>query len=329
MPKRITSLQERSSRPEVLPPSPLELGANTLETIFAPRKRQMSRLELHSALDGVVRAWVAATCVWTDGWSLGDYRFVVFSINVAPETEVYVQLWSEPLEPVYWEVSSGRWNPPADKWLAGERAARISAFGFEVGGRAENFQREIAIQSKTDLADVGRTIVDILFTCFDYRGTSKLDAQICYESRAKLSRVLTSLTPEDLRKVFASQGYTFVDDNRDEDAPVMHVRTRGLLTSVAFDGRIPDQHLFEKATLSCTFPQRIDEASPLFRSNGHSVHNGTTGAEITTALTFGGGVTVAWLAERVSAWTNMIVTSQNEIRRMKRAGLKNPHRVVH
>ena len=166
----------------------------------------MSRQELHLALDRVVRAWVAAACVWKEGWSLGDHRFVVFSIEVAPKTEVYVQLWSEPLEPVSWEVSSGRWNPPADEWLAGGRSDRIAAFGFDIGGRAENFSREVPIRSRADLTSVSRTIVDILYAGFDYRGKSELKARISYQTRATLRPVLGAFTPEDVTKVFAQFG---------------------------------------------------------------------------------------------------------------------------
>jgi hypothetical protein len=57
--------------------------------------------------------------------AIGDHKFVCFSIDVARETRMYVQFWSEPLEPVLWEVSSGKWNRPADKWLAGERSERV------------------------------------------------------------------------------------------------------------------------------------------------------------------------------------------------------------
>ena len=229
-------------------------GVDTTRTIFDTRQQPMSLEELHLALDRVVRAWVAATCVWKSGWSLGEYRFVVFSIEVAPETEVYVQLWSEPLEPVLWEVSSGRWNPPADKWLAGERTHRISAFGFEIGGRADNFQRLVPIQSRSDLTSVSRTMVDILYLAFDYRGTAELNVHFGYQTRAELRPVLTSLTPEDLTKVLVASHYSLVSHNEDDDAPVLQFRARGVVTSVLFHDRVPDQYLFETAVLTCALP---------------------------------------------------------------------------
>ena len=128
MAKHDSRVRKRSSRAaSVLPPVPLCLGTDTIRTILDRRQQPMSLEELHLALDRVVRAWLAAACIWNHGWSMGDQRYVVFSIEVAPETQVYVQLWSEPLEPVVWEVSSGRGGTPADKWLAGERSDRIAS----------------------------------------------------------------------------------------------------------------------------------------------------------------------------------------------------------
>jgi hypothetical protein len=182
-------LKRPRGQAKVLPPSPFLLGTDVTKTILAQGVRPKTNQELHSKLNRLVSAWVTAACVWSDAeWSLGDYRFVVFSIKVAPKIEVFVQLWSEPIEPVYWEVSSGRWNPPADKWLSGDRAERIKAFGFEIGGRAENFQKEVLIQSRANLTSVALTVIDILYAGFDYRGTARLEARICYESRAKSSR---------------------------------------------------------------------------------------------------------------------------------------------
>lgn len=97
--------------------------------VFRGVRTPMTRHELQAALEPVFRAWIGAACSW-DEPVLGDHRFLVFSLEVAPGTQVYVQFWSEPLDPVIWEVSSGRWNPPGDEWIAGERARRIEAMGF-------------------------------------------------------------------------------------------------------------------------------------------------------------------------------------------------------
>ena len=132
---------------------------DTLDRIIFPASRKpMDRRDLHVALEPILRAWIRAACTW-DTLAIGDYRFVVFAIDVAPETQVYVQLWSEPFEPVLWEVSSGRWNPPADEWLAGDRAARIEAAGFTIGGNAENYHREVLVKTAADIAALAKAVV--------------------------------------------------------------------------------------------------------------------------------------------------------------------------
>ena len=49
-----------------------------------------------------------------------------------------------------------------------------------MAGRNKNFTRELPIQSRSELTSVSRTIVDILYTAFDYRGTADLNANLAY-----------------------------------------------------------------------------------------------------------------------------------------------------
>jgi hypothetical protein len=154
----------------------MRLVKDSIQTVLKRRSTPLTREQLHAALDSIIEKWVRTTCGWRRGWHIGDYRFTVFGIDIDANVGVYVQLWSEPLEPVLCEVSSGKWNPPADVWLAGERSDRIKALGFEIGGRAENFQREFPGNSPTDLRRLARTIVDILYAGFDYRGLQTLRA---------------------------------------------------------------------------------------------------------------------------------------------------------
>ena len=271
----------------------------------------------------------AAACVWEDGWQIGDFRFLIFSITVAPRTDVYVQFWSEPAEPVSWEVSSGKWNPPADEWLAGERAERIAAFGFEIAGRAENFQREVTIESLDDAKGVARTVIDILYAAFDYRGLSDLNVQIEHQSRSEMKRVLESFTPEDVMKVFTAHGYSLVSDNKDEDLPVLQVRTRGVVTTVAFTDRIPDQHLFETvALLTPDVSAQSEESAPGVPQGAGS--SGPLGAAtLGVSLSFRGGVTAEWLAQRVLEWTEGIRLHHAAARKRKGLASTEVPGVVH
>ena len=140
MAKRISGVRKRSSRPvAVLPPAPFLLGADSTETILETSPQPMSRQELHLAIDHVVREWLAAACIWKEGWSLGDYRFVVFSVEVAPETKSTFSCGPNPSNPCRGKSRPAAGDPPADEWLAGERSDRIAAFGFAIGGPCKNF----------------------------------------------------------------------------------------------------------------------------------------------------------------------------------------------
>lgn len=110
-----------------------------------------------------------------------------------------MQFWSEPLERVLWEVSSGKWNPPADEWLAGERSQRIEALGFVIGGKAENFHRTIPLDSAGDIAAVAKAVVKIFYEGFDYRGTLPIRAQLVYGGRSVMEATYESFTPTRLQ----------------------------------------------------------------------------------------------------------------------------------
>jgi hypothetical protein len=79
-----------------------------------------------------------------------------------------VQLWSHHLNLFPGRCLWGHWAPPADKRLSGDWAEPL---GFKIGGRAENFQKEVLIESQANLTSLALTVVDILYTGFDYRGT--------------------------------------------------------------------------------------------------------------------------------------------------------------
>jgi hypothetical protein len=188
-------LRSRGTRKNDIEPVSIARGESLERVIFRGSRHAMSRRDLHVALEPIVRAWIRAACSW-DSLAIGDYRFVIFSIDVAPETQVYVQFWSEPMEPVVWEVSSGKWNPPADEWLAGDRARRIEAMGFAIGGNAENYHREIDPDTPADIAAAAKAVVNIFYSGFDYRGTRPIIARMEYQGRSQPNATYDSFTPE-------------------------------------------------------------------------------------------------------------------------------------
>ena len=194
---------KRRSAP-VTPPI-IQKGQELDTVIFSPAKKPLTRSQLQSALGPVVRAWLRAACIW-DELTVGDHRFVVFAFHPTPKVHVYVQFWSEPMEAVLWEVSSGRWHGPRDKWLA-DRTKRIEAFGFTLEDGTENYAREVSITSATEAARVACEVVDIFYNAFDYRGQEPLTAKLVHEGRSAEQPVYEAFTPEDVSKLFAAHGF--------------------------------------------------------------------------------------------------------------------------
>src|SRR5690606_26470547 len=132
---------------------------------------------------------------------IGDFNFLVLEAVPEPDARIYIQFWSEPHETVSAEVSSGEWSPGTLKYLRAERRRQLKAFGFEVGGRAKNFQKDVEISSSRHAEAVAREALQILFEVFGYRGQWPLTLQRHEGQRADIAHTYTSLTPEDFAKL--------------------------------------------------------------------------------------------------------------------------------
>ena len=218
-----------------------------------------------------------------------------------------------------WEVSSGKWNPPTDKWLAGERGQRIEALGFQLGGEAENYQRDVTIDSPAALATIARDVVELFYDAFDYRGMTALNASLSYEGRSELRPTYDAFAPDDLGKVFAACGYRVeeAEIERDDEPPMLRCRKRGVATIVNFDEPVSDDALFGRATLSCELPVRRED-EPDLPPAPTDVGNVPPVLAISTVLLFSGGVTIDWLISRVQEWTTMIVSRTRKATRRER-----------
>jgi len=281
----------------------LERGEQVSGVIFKGARRPMTRADLLRAVAPVVAHWVKAACLWDDRAALGDSRFVVFSIDVAPRVEVYVQLWSEPGLPVLWEVSSGKADPPAEKWLAGDRAGRIEALGFVLPGDAENYQKEVTVTTPAEATRVARAVVDICYACFDYRGQQPLHAFMAFESRADPQLTYDGFTPEDLILLLDACGFTVDAVEESDEAPVIRATRRGIETRLVCTDRTGDEVAFRTVVLTA----EVETTPEVARAAAAPVAANTERAVLTvgTTLMFGGGVTADWVLERLREWDAM------------------------
>lgn len=281
----------------------LERGEQVSGVIFKGARRPMTRGELQRAIAPVVAHWVKATCLWDERAALGDSRFVVFSIEVTPKVEVYVQLWSEPGLPVLWEVSSGKADPRAAKWLAGDRAGRIEALGFALPGDAENYQKEVVVSTPAEATRVARAVVDICYACFDYHGEQPLHAFAAFESRADPQLTYDGFTPEDLILLLDACGFTVDAVEESDEAPVIRATRRGIQTRLVCTDRTEDEAAFRTALLTA----EVETTPEVARAAAAPVPADAQRAVLTvgTTLMFGGGVTADWVLERLREWDAM------------------------
>lgn len=305
-------------------PISIERDQELERIIFPGRRRHMTRRDLHVALEPVVREWIRAACTW-DGPVLGDYRFVIFSIDVAPQAQVYVQFRSEPLEPVVWEVSSGKWNPPADEWLAGARAACIEALGFAIGGDAENYQRTIDIKTPADVAAVAKQVVRILYDAFEYRGLQPIVAKLVHEGRAATKDTYDAFAVQDVSMIFAGLGYRIQQWVAEEgteapENPMIRCHKRGMSTIVYFWDPIEGEDLFTRVRFEADVPLPEEERQRLLDAP-HAPEGAEPYASVSVVHAFSGGVTLRWLVERIREWDAML----REHRRAARKG-RSRHR---
>ena len=305
---------KRISAPVTLPI--IQKGQELETVIFAQVKKPLARTELQSALGPVVRAWLRAGCIW-DQLAIGDHRFVVFEFAPTPKVQVYVQLWSAPMEAVRWEVSSGRWHKPLAKWLAG-RTQRIEAFGFTIADGIENYAREVSITSDAEVARVAREVVDIFYDAFDYRGQQPLTAKLVHEGRSVEQATCEAFTLDDMSKLFAAHGFrvekAVTDDDDVQDPPMLRCHKGGVVTVVEFDDQVGDENLYRRFRFSADFPASAEEIAAL----GSPPPDAPAGAEpvisISGVQATSGGVTPAWMLQRIGAWDALIAARRREFR---------------
>ena len=304
-------------------------GTSLDGTIFEPRRRPMTRPELHRALDSVMREWIDLTCVWHEG-GLGDHRFVVFTIDVTPTAQAYLQFWAEPQGHVEWEVSSGRWNPPTDKWIAGERAQRIESFGFAIGGQAKNYARSVRIRTDADVARTARTVVDIFYDGFDYRGTQALNVHFACQGRSLTAEVLDTVSVDDLGMIFTARGFTVARAPRDTAAlPVLLCEKLGGVTAVRFGARAK-AGLYRRATFSADLKLTLEQAARLGYTPSQDLSPTLPQTFVVkTLLEFSGGVTEAWIVQRIAEWDAMMASQLQPADARPPSRRRLPHTTVH
>lgn len=286
------------------------------DILFYGSRTPLTRRELHDALEGHVRAWLRAACIWRQ-LAIGDYRSLLFSFEAAPGVYVYVQFWSEPAEPVRWEVSSGRTYPPTGAWLAGERAQRIEALGFTIGGgKAQDYRRDVDVTTPAEAAAIAREVVTIFYDAFEYRGLQPITVRLLHEGRTELKPTFHAFTPRDVSKVFAGLGFRIEEPHGEDEVapPVIRCRKRATTTFVHFWDQVEGDDLYARVRFEADIELPEEE---------RRLHEDILGARddedpyttVSVVHAFSGGVTLEWLMARIGEWDAMLREGRRAVRR--------------
>ena len=290
-----TDMEQSEAKDDVL----LEAASEPIGSLDDLLERCLAPLTAH----------IWQTCLWLDSpglWTIGDFRYSIVEFEPAPDVTLYVQLWSEPEEPVLMEVSSGNWNPGALKYIWRNQRKALEQRGFAVGGRARNFQKEVAVSSPDDAEVVAREVLTIFFNVFGYRAEQPLTMTLHRGSRSEQRPVHTSLSPEDFMKIAEQSGFGASLVVAESNSPVVTLE-RGQFKAIAiFGSPIPRSNLF--GTVLLRTPVRGPSAMPLpdpaddEDSIARFIVDGDGRVMAETSLRFDGGVTTEWIAKGIEHW---------------------------
>lgn len=301
--REVTKVERDETRTESL----LEDASEAISSIDELREKCLPTL--------TARIW--ETCCWpermADGWKVGDYNFIIVEYQPAGDDRaaLYVQLWSEPLEPAVVEVCSGNWNPGAVKYIRDRERQALEGLGFKIGGRAGNFRKEVAIRSAAEAERVASEALSIIFDVFQYRGGVPLRIKCHQGERAEHAAVHHSLTPEDFIKLALEGGFRAAQLPQEHDTPVITL-ARGDFRSLALlRSRVPRSRLFTSVLLRAVVRSsgrrsqsqmgRIQELAPVKVVKDQ---DGTVWAQ--TELTLAGGVAAPWIIQGLKRWRSVV-----------------------
>jgi len=181
--------------------------------LVKPLKTPRDATAIFAACEKTLVSHLKAVCLWPEkernhSWRVGDYSYYILEFSPKPKTAVYVQFWSEPDEDgVIFEVSSGAWNPPADKYVDTDRQELLRDHGFEIGGNAGNFRKIVAIESAKDLRAMAREAVAIACKVLGYDGTLELRYDLNLQTHMAVRHVLSEVSPDALKKMLREWGF--------------------------------------------------------------------------------------------------------------------------
>lgn len=164
----------------------------------------------HIALSPLV-SLVRQVTGWTDTWGtgeqrLGDYRFLVLDFKTSSGIEAFVQIWSEPFCNLIVEVGPGKREDAVLQAFADQIRDSLLDRGFEIGGNANNFKKDLPCTGNDDSPRVGRELLSILMDVLGYDGTTDLTYQLHQGCNLRAGHVVNGLSRSTLHTLLLRWG---------------------------------------------------------------------------------------------------------------------------
>lgn len=258
---------------------------------------------------------LSLVCEWPADFAeridvVGAYRF--FNLEFAPRDQVslYLQLWSEPGDPLLFEVSSGHQHAPTAGYLTQQMRDALLGRGFEIGGAAQNFRKKVVVSAKNAIRTLGREMLAITVEVLGYDGKVPLTFQMHQDSRLEPGRLFRGIQPDDFRRLLERWGIAakFTSDGQ----PVINARSAGVRFVVKFHAACaPPFSRFEIVTFESGIEVK-GEATRIANEINASLTTGRAVAVVpqrvalSLTLVAGGGVAPDNLRRQVLGWVEQV-----------------------
>lgn len=190
-------------------------------TVMAASDAPLLPMQVWSRCEDLVAAHLAQVCAWPESgrgrqWRPGDYSFYILEFEPVEDVKLFLQFWSEPGDKVLMEVCSPQANPAAQALFTDAVREALAERGFEPGGEAGNFAKEVDPPDPGATAGLAREALSVLTECLGYDGRQPLSYLFCLGRRDEAGRaasddasvVVRGMTLQELESLLASAGHS-------------------------------------------------------------------------------------------------------------------------
>lgn len=270
--------------------------------------------------------WIAAATDWKD-LGLGESRCLVVETDLTADTTFTVRMWSEPHAPLLCEVPSGRQDKRLRSRILSDGAQWAEGRGLTIGGAHENYRGTMPINGAIDVATVAVFVVDALISMIGYDGLTPLFATLAHDSRFQWHDTLDSFSETEVERAFRFAGFTIqwaqTESGELVDPPEFLGRKAGTDSLITLMDPVPGMRLYRRVRFAADLPLSDEEAAE-HRRRDDLPPDVMSLVTISAIHAFSGGVTKAWLLERVREWDLALREHRRNLRRQRKRKAATP-----